>query len=203
MSEHSTSDTPSSETGETTVPAAHDADAGGGAHGHTAGDTPAARVGETGGEAGAATPIVTPEQLAAWKDGVRKSIQADLRKSMKAEQDAARAKEQGDYKALWEAAEAEKVQLAETLRARDFEAMRTRIAAKHGLPGELAARLAGDDEAALELDARALAKLVGPRVAPDTEAGAGARGGGAKVSMQPGYAQDGRPGLVFPGKKTG
>lgn len=181
---------------------AENADAGGGASGHTAGDAPAARVSETGGDA--AKPIATAEDLAAWKDGVRKSITADVRKQIKAEAEAARAKEQGDYRALYEAAEAKAAELEGQLKSRDFEAMRAKVAAKHGLPAELAARLSGADESDLEADAKALAKLIGPRPAPDTEAGAGTRSTGpTKTNGAPGWAHQGdRPGLIFPGRKN-
>lgn len=179
-----------------------DADAGGGAAGHTAGAAPAARAGETGGEP--EKPIATAEDLAAWKDGVRKSITADLRKQFKAEAEAARAKEQGDFKALYEAAEARAAELESQLRKREYEALRAKVAAKHGLPAELAARLAGEDEGELEADAKTLAKLIAPRAAPDTEAGAGARTTApAKTGTAPGWAHQGdRPGLIFPGRKN-
>lgn len=54
-----------------------------------------------------------------------------------------------------------------------LETVRERVAAKHKLPPQLAARLRGDDEAGLDADAKELAKLVAPPPAGNTELGKG------------------------------
>jgi hypothetical protein len=64
------------------------------------------------------------------------------------------------------------------LKSKDLDAVRARVALRHKLPEALVSRLQGTDEATLEADAKALAKLVVPPKAPDTEAGKGAGGNG-------------------------
>lgn len=54
---------------------------------------------------------------------------------------------------------------------RERNLLKARVAAKYKLPDSLTARLIGEDEAALEADAKALARLVAPPKAPDTETG--------------------------------
>lgn len=63
------------------------------------------------------------------------------------------------------------------LTKRDRDALRAKIAAKHKLSEELAGRIAGETEEEMDADAAALAKLIGPKKAPDTDAGKGANGG--------------------------
>jgi len=63
-----------------------------------------------------------------------------------------------------------------------LDAVRSRVAARHKLPDEIAARLVGDDEAAIEADATALAKLLAPPAAPNPETGQ--RGGGTPAEAR-------------------
>jgi len=87
------------------------------------------------------------------------------------------AEEQGKFKDLYEAAlrkqqEAE----AEATRLR-LEALKAQVAAKVGLPTALALRLQGEDEAAIEQDARLLlASLPRQTVSNDASAGTGGTG---------------------------
>lgn len=85
----------------------------------------------------------------------------------------------------------------ESLKAANAEALlsaaRERVAAKHKLPPDLAARLRGTDEASLDADAKALAKFVVVK-APDPEFGKG-NGAGGKAdqdALKRGMAATGR-----------
>jgi hypothetical protein len=55
--------------------------------------------------------------------------------------------------------------------ALERQIMVNKVAGKYELPAELAARLQGDDEAALEADAKALAALVAAKTTPETLGG--------------------------------
>lgn len=103
---------------------------------------------------------------------------AEVEAKRKADEEAAKAK--GDFEKLATDRQAEIDRLQGELSKRDIEALKLSIADKHKLPADLADRLVGDDEAALEEDAKKLfkklSKMVGAREAPDTEGGAGERG---------------------------
>jgi hypothetical protein len=97
------------------------------------------------------------EARAKWDEEKRASDEQAQREAADKE-----AKELGEWKTVAERHEARVKELESTLAARDRELLASRIAAKHGLPEALAARLQGNDEQALEADAIALAKLVVP-----------------------------------------
>jgi hypothetical protein len=161
-----------------------------------------------GGQQGGGSGVTfTPEQQAyldklvgtARTEG-RNAAQAEAKR--KADEDAAAAK--GEWEKLAAARQAEIDRLAAEIATRDHDALRAKVAAKHKLPADLASRLVGDDEAALEDDARALAKLVAARPPVDTEAGAG-QGGAANqgsrsktVEKTPSVTFDGKPIVAFP-----
>jgi hypothetical protein len=92
---------------------------------------------------------------------------AETEAKRKADEDAAKAK--GGWEKLATDRQAEIERLNGELAKQTRTALVSRIAAKHKLPDELASRLTGDDEAALDADAASLAKLVGPPKAPNTE----------------------------------
>jgi hypothetical protein len=118
--------------------------------------------------------------LNAERDARRKAESA-LRKKEQAERDAEtqRAIKAGEWESVAKAKDTEIADLngriasleAEIATSR-LETVRERVAAKHKLPPELAARLRGDDEASLDADAKALAKLIVVK-APETELGKG------------------------------
>lgn len=152
-------------------------------------------------------PITSEAELAAWKEGVRKNMLAEARKAAKdeakREADAAAAKEKGEWEQVAKGAEEERDQLKAELAKRDHDDLKRRVAAKHELPAELADRLIGDDETALDEDAKKLAKTVGARKAPDTEGGAGEKGASGpsdrpirktakEGEKQPAYTFDGK-----------
>lgn len=177
--------------------------------------------GEQGGKAKDFQPITSQDdldalvarRLARATEKTRKDLEKEIRDSVAAEQQAAKAKEEGNFKALYEA-EQKKREDAE--RERDSEklsALRTRVAAKHKLPDALASRLTGTTEEELEVDAKELAKHVAGKAPVDTEAGAGAKGAGKGPSnrpiapekkegeqSKPAFTFDGQKKVAFPGR---
>lgn len=83
------------------------------------------------------------------------------------------AKAKGEWEQVATAKDAEVERLKAELADRDRALLVAKVAARHKLPDALATRLIGATEADLEADAKALAKEIGTRPAPDTEAGAG------------------------------
>lgn len=88
----------------------------------------------------------------------------------RAEEAAATAK--GEWETLAKQRAERISELEGELSKRDLNALRATVAAKHNIPAEMADRLIGTDEASLTEDAKKLAKAVGARKAPDTEANA-------------------------------
>jgi len=161
-----------------------------------------ANPGGTGETSGTTPPAFTPitsqadldrllgTRLAQKERSVREAVTAEVEARIAADAKAAAAKEQGDFKSLFEAEQARVADLAKKvadtealIAERDRDAMRTRIAAKHGLSAVLAGRLTGETEAEIEADATELAKHVKVTGAPATEAGAG--GGTSRAGTRP------------------
>lgn len=99
----------------------------------------------------------------------RKQAQDEAKK--KAEEDEAARK--GEWERLAGDRQAEIDALKAQLAERDRDLLVAKVAAKHKLPPEIADRLKGQTEEDLDADAKALAKVVASRTAPDTEAGVG------------------------------
>lgn len=98
------------------------------------------------------------------KDRLDRAEKASAEKLQK-EQEAAeqkRLQEQGEFKTLAEKEKARADQLEATLKQRDFDALRLKVATDNNLPAAWAVRLVGDDEAALTADAKELAKTLVP-----------------------------------------
>lgn len=141
----------------------------------------------------------TRKEAAKHRTDLRK-VQAD---AAQAEQD--KAKEQGNFKALYEAEQktvserdARIVELESQIKGAEHASLRAQVAQKYKLPVDLTDLIQGDDEAALEGSAKVLAKHV--RVdAPDTEAG---RGGRRQVQearvATPGKTVDGTQKVAWP-----
>ncbi len=111
------------------------------------------------------------------EDKARKDAATATRKQIEDETAAASQKEQGKFQELYEAEQKKVVDLQkeiETLKGdaakRDLDAVRAAMAKKYGIPEKMASRLVGDDEAAIEADAKAVAKDLGVEP-PDTEGG--------------------------------
>lgn len=121
----------------------------------------------------------------------RRKAEAALRKREQADRQAEtdRAIKAGEWESVAKAKDGEiadlNARIAELegqIASAKLDTARERVAAKHKLPPQLAARLRGDDEAGLEADAKELAKLIAPPSAADTEMGGGkGRGGGAQT----------------------
>jgi len=92
------------------------------------------------------------------------------------------AAEAGDHKTVAEQAQARVKELEAAIAARDHAELQRTVAAKAGLPADLAARLQGTTEAELEADAKALAKLI-PAAPPPA--------GGATNPARPGAHRGG------------
>lgn len=158
---------------------------------------------QTAGEAGSSAPVVAEGGVTAAPavtpnsgTGERTFTQAELdahiarrlkeaddRRKKQVEEEAAKAK--GEWETVAKAKEAEIEALKAEVAKRDHEALMLRVAAKHKLPPELADRLRGEDEAALEADAKELAKLIpAPHEAAGTANPAGNRTNG--TSLAPG-----------------
>lgn len=88
----------------------------------------------------------------------RKRITADVRKEIKTEAEQAAAKEQGDFKKLYESEKEAHDKLKADVAKREDEEMRKRIARDAKLPESAWKRLVGDNEAELKADAKAMAK---------------------------------------------
>lgn len=114
-------------------------------------------------------------QLPAWAQTMINALRKDvgdyrvqLRRIERAQKDAdeQKATEQGEFKTLYEKAKSERDSLEAKLRATELDAMRAKIGAEYGLPTQLAARLRGDDEAAMRADAETLKTALPATPAP-------------------------------------
>jgi hypothetical protein len=110
------------------------------------------------------------ERLARQEDYLRRQITEDVAQSLAKEAAERAAKEQGDFKVLYEQSEDKAVKLAEQLAERDLADLKQKVAAKHQLPAFLAHRLVGTTEQELESDAKQLATAA-KSDAVDTDAG--------------------------------
>lgn len=102
--------------------------------------------------------------------------------AVKRAQDEAEAKrlaEQGEYQKLFEQAQAKLQEAEERARALQIEGIRRDVAARLNLPAGLVDRLRGDDETAIEADAKALIAALPKPQAPDINAGNVGSGGKA------------------------
>jgi hypothetical protein len=114
------------------------------------------------------------------------------KKEIDAAVEAAKAAAIEEWKALYEGAikdtETLKAKIAELendKRTMSLSALRSTVAAKHGLPAALADRLQGETEEALEADAKALAAVAKTESAPNTEGGKGKGTGNGSSATPP------------------
>lgn len=84
------------------------------------------------------------------------------RKKLEEEQ----AKQQGEWQKLAEQRAADLEKLQNELKTERYNALRSKVATAHNLPADMATRLVGDDEAALNEDAKRLAELIAPKTPP-------------------------------------
>lgn len=100
-------------------------------------------------------------------DRQQRAISAATAKE-KADAEAAKLAEQGEFKQLAETAASERDALKAQLAARDHADLQRTVAAEHHLPAEAASRLQGANRAELETDAKNLAKLLATPPPPPT-----------------------------------
>lgn len=95
---------------------------------------------------------------------------ADLEKAQKDRDDEA-AKAQGEWEKVAKTREGELEEARKLLADRDLRDRKTAIARNAGIPDEFVDRLKGETDEELEVDAKAVAKLLKTRDAPDNDAG--------------------------------
>ena len=94
----------------------------------------------------------------------------------KADAEAKALQEQGKFQELFEQAQAKLQEAEERARALELAGIRRDVAARLNLPAGLVDRLRGEDEAAIEADAKQLIAALPKPAAPDINAGSGAQG---------------------------
>lgn len=98
-------------------------------------------------------------------DRERKAAQ-DKADADKKAADEEQAKQQGEWQKLAEQRAADLEKLQAEMKKRDYDALRAKVAADNNLPAAWAVRLVGDDETALIVDAKELAKTLIPATPP-------------------------------------
>jgi len=135
------------------------------------------------------------------REEVRTQMQADIERQKTEAEQAAREKalkEQGDFKALYEAEQGKHQKTKDELAKAKRENLLFRVQIKYRLPDNLAKRLQGDTLEALEADAQELVKDLGGPIAPDTEGGrsgvpAPAAPANGHAKKPEGVPEDGKP----------
>lgn len=92
------------------------------------------------------------------------------------EAEAKRLAEQGEFQKLYEQAQARLQEAEERAKTLQIEGIKRDVAQRLNLPAALIDRLRGEDEAAIEADAKALIAALPKPAAPDINAGSGAQG---------------------------
>jgi hypothetical protein len=100
------------------------------------------------------------ERLVRHEASVRSRIADEVKAQIAADAAKEAAKKSGDFEALLKTSEADRLKLEADFKTATRALLVTRVGLKHGLPVDMHDRLIGDDEAALEADAKKLAKLV-------------------------------------------
>lgn len=92
------------------------------------------------------------------------------------EAEAKRLAEQGEFQKLYEQAQARLQEAEERAKTLQIEGIKRDVAQRLNLPAALIDRLRGEDEAAIEADAKQLIAALPKPAAPDINAGSGAQG---------------------------
>lgn len=168
-------------------------------------------------------PITTQEafddaiarRLARHETKLRKDVEAEVRAQIAKDAATAEAAKKGDWEKVATDRQREIDDLKAEIAKRDQGDLRRKVAAANKLPADAAERLKGTTEAELDADAKELAKLIGVREAPNTEAGSGGKGqsqqqrqqGGGQQNQQhqqgqqqqkPATTYDGKPKVAWP-----
>ena len=109
-------------------------------------------------------------------DRVVKERLAEEQKRQQKKADDEKARAAGEYQKLYDQEKAAREKAEADLAQERLTGLRGRIAAQHNLPADLADRLRGDDEAAIEADAKKLAATVTARKGGGADGGAGNTG---------------------------
>ena len=146
------------------------------------GQEPEATITETPSQAAAESVNDLPD----WAQKLIKDTRSEAAKYRKSVQEAetaakaaeeAKLAEQGEFKALYEKAQAELAQAQEAAKAAQLSQLRTQIGTKHSLPQALIDRLQGEDAETIEADALSLLEAI-PQSKPvlSTDSAAGTNG---------------------------
>lgn len=121
-------------------------------------------------------PITTQAQFDAMlfdrMERLERKVRATVEQELKDKASLEAAKEQGNYKELYEKAQKKVEDLEGKIAARDTEDNRRKAAAEAKLPESMIDRLRGDSYDELLDDAKKLASEIAPRQAPETDGGA-------------------------------
>lgn len=139
-------------------------------------------------------------RLKQQETSLRKTITDEVKTALEQESATKLAEEQGKFEDLYKAEQAKVAALEARVTEQEQKTIRAEVAAKYSLPPLLADRLRGDDRAALEADAKDLAKhLKEPDL--DTDAGKRTRpngGAGPAKAVVPKFGVN-RPTVIRPG----
>ena len=105
---------------------------------------------------------------------VKERAKADAQ-AIKAREDAERkaAEEQGEFRKLYEKAQQQIAETNAKLQAAEIASIKRDVAARLNMPSALASRLQGEDESAIEADAKELMAALPKPTAPNINSGAG------------------------------
>ena len=110
--------------------------------------------------------------------------------AIKAREDAERkaAEEQGEFRKLYEKAQQQIAETEAKLQAAEIASIKRDVAARLNMPAALASRLQGEDESAIEADAKELMAALPKPTAPNINSGAGV-GNAPRVNLPAGVTE--------------
>lgn len=120
---------------------------------------------------------------------VKERTKADAQ-AIKAREDAERkaAEEQGEFRKLYEKAQQQIAETEAKLQAAEIASIKRDVAARLNMPAALASRLQGEDESAIEADAKELMAALPKPTAPNINSGAGV-GNAPRVNLPAGVTE--------------
>lgn len=126
-------------------------------------------------------PITSQSQFDAMlfdrMERLKKSVRATVESELKEEASAQAAKEAGNYKDLYDKAQAKLEKLEGELKEVQLSEIKARVAREAKLPASMIDRLRGETEEELMDDAKKLVADIAPLAAPDIDGGATNNGG--------------------------
>lgn len=131
---------------------------------------------------------------------LRKTITDEVAAALKAEAEQATKQEQGKYEDLWKTAQEKVDALTGQLAELTTKSIRSTVAAKYNIPPDLIDRIVGDDQAAMEADAKRFAAfLKEPSVDNDAGKRTRSNGGAGPAKVVPPTFKLPRPQVPRPG----